>query len=271
MTLQQAPRIPSSMPVSDRELTMAGLLAENADVRRSAFREAVARRWIDRGRRTVVRAVLLDDGVGPARAAAFGRHLAAATPSPTAFVREHQSVIYLVTRDAPTSPASEIDLEGWIQHESRRLGIATIGIGSAHHEPDSDDLGIAAESARLAADLTSAVPELQPASSIDELGGWVLLGGVTAGPRHLHDISPAAEHLRTSGDSVQRETIEVYLDEGGNARSACARLHIHRTTLYYRLENMPDVVRDALDDGMKRSTLHLTLKLIRLWEGTGVL
>jgi len=29
------------------------------------------------------------------------------------------------------------------------------------------------------------------------------------------------------------------------------------------------VQRAALDDGVKRSTLHLALKLIRLWESTG--
>jgi hypothetical protein len=32
---------------------------------------------------------------------------------------------------------------------------------------------------------------------------------------------------------------------------------------------MPQVVKDALDDGAQRSALHLCLKLIRLWESTG--
>ena len=50
--------------------------------------------------------------------------------------------------------------------------------------------------------------------------------------------------------------------------TACKQLHIHRTTLYYRLENMPASVRDALEDGLKRSTLHLSLKLLRLRDGT---
>ncbi|WP_244231612.1 MULTISPECIES: helix-turn-helix domain-containing protein [unclassified Rathayibacter] len=35
---------------------------------------------------------------------------------------------------------------------------------------------------------------------------------------------------------------------------ACAILHIHRTTLYYRLENLPPAVRAALDDGLQRCT-----------------
>ena len=49
----------------------------------------------------------------------------------------------------------------------------------------------------------------------------------------------------------------------------CEELHIHRTTLYYRLENMPQVVKDAMDDGMKRSALHLGLKLASYWENAG--
>jgi sugar diacid utilization regulator len=52
-------------------------------------------------------------------------------------------------------------------------------------------------------------------------------------------------------------------------KAACEVLFIHRTTLYYRLEKMPEVVREALADGMKKSTLHLALKLIRLWEASG--
>jgi DNA-binding PucR family transcriptional regulator len=63
--------------------------------------------------------------------------------------------------------------------------------------------------------------------------------------------------------------VETYLDVSGNVVAACELLFVHRTTLYYRLEKMPPVVREALADGMKRSTLHLSLKLIRMWEATG--
>jgi hypothetical protein len=72
--------------------------------------------------------------------------------------------------------------------------------------------------------------------------------------------------MLTAGDEVQRQTIEAYLDEAGRAPDTCARLHIHRTTLYYRLEHMPSAVREALADGLQRSTLHLALKTARLWE-----
>jgi len=254
-----------SRPGPTREATMARLLDDDMTVRRTAFVDAVSRRWLHRGRNTVVRAVMLDESVGALPRMAFGRHLTAATPSHTTFVREHESYLYLVTREADTT----FDLDARIRDEAVRLDVRVVAVGSAHHDPSTDDLADTAEHARVAAELTWSLPELQPKQDIAELGGWVLLHAVAAGSKRLADISPAAEYLCRAGDAVQRETIEIYLDAGGQARVACERLHIHRTTLYYRLDNMPPIVKDALDDGMKRSTLHLTLKLARLREETG--
>jgi hypothetical protein len=252
---------------SSRDWAMSRLLSDDLAVRRAAFVEAVTHRWLDRGARTVVRAVLLDDAVGRLQRVAFGRHLAATTHSRTTFVREQDGVVYLVTRDSGV----DVDIDGGIRSEAHRFGVPVVAIGSAPHDSASTDLADAAEQARVAADITAALPELQTSSGIADLGGWVLLHSVAAGPRRLGDISPAAELLCRDGDSLQRQTIETYLDAGGQARTACELLHIHRTTLYYRLENMPQLVRDALDDGMKRSTLHLSLKLARLWAATGAL
>ncbi|PPH49896.1 helix-turn-helix domain-containing protein, partial [Rathayibacter sp. AY1E1] len=38
---------------------------------------------------------------------------------------------------------------------------------------------------------------------------------------------------------MQRAAGEAYLDVRGSVREACGLLHIHRTTLYYRLDNLP--------------------------------
>ncbi|PVZ93478.1 hypothetical protein DDQ50_15730 [Amnibacterium flavum] len=257
----------SSTAAGTREESMRLLLDDDPRTRRAAFADAVSRRWIERGGRTVVRAIIIDNGVGRLRRATFARHIAAATPAHSTVIRDHDSVLYLVTRDG----RSGVDLDAWIREESVRFDVTVAGIGSAHLDPLATDLGDAAEQARVAADLSAALPDLLPGSSIDELGGWVMLHAVTADSRRLSDISPAAELLYRASDPLQRETIETYLDAGGHARAACEKLHIHRTTLYYRLDNMPPVVRDALDDGMKRSTLHLALKLARLWEATGAI
>lgn len=251
----------------DREQALALLLHHDRVVRRAAYSESVARRWIGTTGRTVVRALLLDPAIDAERRLGFGRHVALAAPSRTLFLGDVDAALYLLTRDSPRGNV----LDTWIADEALRLGVPLRALGSAQHLGASGDLLQAAEQARVAADLTAALPELQPARNIDELGGWVLLHAVAAGNPRLADISPAADALSRSGDTLQRETVETYLDAGGRTSTACARLHIHRTTLYYRLDNMPDVVREALGDGLKRSTLHLGLKLMRLWEATGVL
>ncbi|PPF77634.1 PucR family transcriptional regulator [Subtercola sp. Z020] len=252
-------------PSSGRELTLARLLHRDRAVRRAAYSEALARRWIDTTGRTVVRALLVAPQVGAERRLVAGRRLAAAAPSHTTFIGDLDGAIYLATRDS----FDEKVLDEWMRAESLRLGVPLRALGSAEHRGASGDLLESAEQARVAADLTAALPELQPAQNIDALGGWVLLHAVAADAPRLADISPAAEALARSGDAVQRETIETYLDAGGRTSVACARLHIHRTTLYYRLDNMPALVREALADGLKRSTLHLSLKLMRLREATG--
>jgi DNA-binding PucR family transcriptional regulator len=59
-------------------------------------------------------------------------------------------------------------------------------------------------------------------------------------------------------------TVETYLDCAGDARRAAEALHIHRTTLYYRLERAEQVTGLSLRDGGDRLTLHLGVKLARL-------
>lgn len=62
------------------------------------------------------------------------------------------------------------------------------------------------------------------------------------------------------------DTLEAFLDCGGDARRTAARLHIHVNTLNYRLRRIYD--RTGLDmfDGRERLAIHMELKLRRLVE-----
>jgi sugar diacid utilization regulator len=113
------------------------------------------------------------------------------------------------------------------------------------------------------------VPELGSCALPDDVGPWLLLADVLADPERLQWYSPAAHALLHDPDPTRRQTVEVLLDAANHIREVCDTLHIHRTTLYYRLENMPEVVRNALGNGMQRSALHLALKLTRYWESAG--
>ena len=73
-----------------------------------------------------------------------------------------------------------------------------------------------------------------------------------------------ARLLATPGSQVLLTTLERYLDQAGNAHATAARLRLHRTTLYYRLQRIEELAGTDLKDGDERLCLHLGLKLARL-------
>ncbi len=247
----------------DRESILADLLNADESVRREAYSRALEQRWVQRDGGTVVRAVLIDATVTDVDRIAFGRHLGHLRPAPAHLVALEGGAILLV------GPTTDADFAEELRREAERRRMRILGIGSASPAAGATDLRGAADEATIAASLAAALPQFHPSVDASELGLWRLLASTSAGPDTLRIISPAADVLYSQPDDSQRVTIETYLDVGANVVAACRILFLHRTTLYYRLERMPSLVKDALDDGVKRSSLHLALKLIRLWESTG--
>lgn len=60
------------------------------------------------------------------------------------------------------------------------------------------------------------------------------------------------------------QTLEVYLDAGGDVTTTVSKLCIHRTSLYPRLRKIEQITGMRLADGSDRLLLHLGLKLARL-------
>jgi PucR C-terminal helix-turn-helix domain/GGDEF-like domain len=75
------------------------------------------------------------------------------------------------------------------------------------------------------------------------------------GLRRLFDLPEALPLL---------ETLETYLDVAGNAQLTAELLHLHRTSLYYRLQRVEQLARTDLKDGVERLALHLSLKVARM-------
>jgi hypothetical protein len=245
---------------------LAGLRSTDGESRRSCFAEAVDRRWLRRDSRTVVRAVRLGSSAGPLQRRTLARRIDASPSSGLMFVGEQGGALVFVSVEAPDlSPTDESD--ALLRAEARKSGLTVHAIGSARHDRRDDDLRATAERAALASTIVGSLPNGRGRGDIADLGAWVLLASVSADSSQLATLSPAAAALLERGDETQRRTVEAYLDVRGSVREACELLHIHRTTLYYRLENLPDAVRDALDDGLARSTLHLCLKLMRFRDG----
>jgi hypothetical protein len=243
---------------------MGKLLSPDSNERRHAFDEAIARRRLERGEHTVVYAVDVPREAGALDRLAFARHLTAVRTSSLAYIGERKDVLLFVGRSSDLTAS-----EALIRGEAKKRSIMVNAIGTAHHSRLAPDLAEAADQAEMAAGIVAAVPQLGGLGDISSLGVWALLASVGGDRAYLRVFSPAAFSLRTECDETQRQTIEAYLDGACHVSTVCEQLHIHRATLYYRLDRMPQVVKDALDDGAQRSALHMCLKLVRLWESTG--
>jgi hypothetical protein len=77
---------------------------------------------------------------------------------------------------------------------------------------------------------------------------------VHPGLEALLDLPEAAPLLRT---------LETYLELAGSAQATAEALHLHRTSLYYRLQRVEQLAGTDLKDGTERLALHLALKVAR--------
>lgn len=246
------------------DVRVGTLLSPDQERRRLAFDDAVARRKLERGDDTVVYAVDVSSATSALERLTFARRLTATRTISLVYLGEVHDRMMFVGRSGDSIEGVDA-----IQREAGNRGIGVGAIGTARHNRVAPDLMEAAEQAALAATIVAAIPQLGGFADIGALGPWALLASVVGDRRQLAVFSPGAYALCTQGDETQRQTIEVYLDGVGHVSEVCQVLHIHRATLYYRLERMPAVVKEALEDGVTRSALHLCLKLIRLWEATG--
>jgi Regulator of polyketide synthase expression len=81
----------------------------------------------------------------------------------------------------------------------------------------------------------------------------------------LDDLPPAIATLidDSSGPDLAH-TLEAYLDNGADAQRTAQYLHIHRSTLYYRLDRIRLVIDADLGDGRVRRELHTGLRVATL-------
>jgi PucR-like helix-turn-helix protein len=94
----------------------------------------------------------------------------------------------------------------------------------------------------------------------DALGAWRL---VVEAPESVTvaAIHPGAEVLAGSPRSDLLTTARVLLDSGGDAVAAARALHVHRTTLYYRIDRIQELIGVDLRAGPGRTDLQLGLWL----------
>jgi hypothetical protein len=96
--------------------------------------------------------------------------------------------------------------------------------------------------------------------SWDALGAWRLITDAPASLR-VAEIHPGAEALAAHPRASLMTTARVVLDHGGDIAAAAGALHVHRTTLYYRLDRIQELTGVDLRAGAGRTDLQLALWL----------
>jgi purine catabolism regulator len=148
---------------------------------------------------------------------------------------------------------------------SARAAVSTrIAISARHTGVKA--LAQAYSESRDALQIAEHVRFAHPITAFDDLGYLHTL--FRAGPDALatNRYVPGLRLLLDEQQADLFHTLEVYLDCGGNGMAAAEQLHIHRSSLIYRLGRISQLCDVRLDDPTTRTNLQIALKLLRLFE-----
>ena len=163
------------------------------------------------------------------------------------------------------APGSE---GGWPLPNSMRAHVAGSGSGLALSGAPLPlaDLGEAFRRAVAARRAIAAGARVNP-PSWDSLGAWRLIVEVpeSLSPSHIH---PGAAVLAQQSNAGLMATARVILDHGGDVAAAAKALHLHRTTLYYRMDRIRELTGVDLRTGPARTDLQLALWLVAYRRAT---
>ena len=118
--------------------------------------------------------------------------------------------------------------------------------------------------ARYAAHVAAGVPQFGRAADWAGLGVYAAFQHLYRDPSAPERICPGVSALLDQRARTYRQTMRCYLECAGQAQQAAAQLHIHRTTLYWRLARAAELISLDLRRGEDRLKLHLALALADL-------
>lgn len=137
-------------------------------------------------------------------------------------------------------------------------------IGTAGAVPALEAVHARLDDARYAAHVAAHVPAFNEAADWAELGSYAVFQYLPQPQAAPERICPGITALLTGRSGMYRATVRAYLESGANAQQTAELLHIHRTTLYWRLARVTDLLSVDLSRGEDRLKLHLALKLADL-------
>jgi hypothetical protein len=146
-----------------------------------------------------------------------------------------------------------------------RIVAATTGrAGASAPLADLAALPAALDQARAALRALEAEPSLGTAGSYEQLGAWPLLAELAARALDLPVPDVVARLAAARGGDALLSAAAAFLDAAGDVSAAASALHVHRVTLYRRLERVSELTGLDLRRGEDRLLLHVALRLARL-------
>ena len=142
-----------------------------------------------------------------------------------------------------------------------------IGISSAFE--GADQVSTAHQQGNEVLEIGQRINSDQSIFWFDELGYIHTLYHAGAASLTQNAQVPILRQLLEERQADLFKTLETYLDAGGNSVQTADALHIHRSTLNYRLTRIREICDVDLSSPSTRLNLQIALKLMRLFEDLG--
>lgn len=144
------------------------------------------------------------------------------------------------------------------------FGDLTLGISSAMTK--AANVGATHQQCNEALDIAQRVNSAQQVHHFDDLGYIHTLYHAGSASLSQNLQAPVLRRLLAERQADLFNTLEAYLDAGGNSVQTAERLHIHRSTLNYRLARIKEICDVDLSSANTRLDLQVALKLMRLFD-----
>jgi hypothetical protein len=146
----------------------------------------------------------------------------------------------------------------------RALPGPPLAVGTCAGAAELADVHASLGNAQYAAYVAAHVPRFGQAADWAGLGTYAAFQHLYRDPSAPERICPGIGALLDERAGTYRQTMRCYLDCGAQAQRAATQLHIHRTTLYWRLARAAELIPLDLRRGDDRLKLHLALTLADL-------
>jgi hypothetical protein len=154
-------------------------------------------------------------------------------------------------------------------HDARALAAALVQAGAERAATGPvvaalDGASDALAGAQDALLVLRGVPAFGPAATHDELGAWPSVARLWEAAGRPAAPAPLPALLAHRQGVELAHALEATLDAGGDVAAAARTLHVHRATLYRRLERAGELTGLDLASGDDRLRAHLGLRMWRL-------